>query len=122
MKTWNWPTYWTSSNPTEISITAPSGFITGLTDATLTNCYLLPQEFTAGVQQISFNYTLKYNNVPGTAIPVTKDLKDITTDHAGWGINKKILYNISIGVETNEITFDPAVVEWSSEPDVNVTI
>ena len=124
MKTWEWPTYWTSSNPTEISITAPSGFITDLADATLDNCYLLPQVFTAGVdgQKISFSYQLKYNDVEGDVIPVTKELKNITNGHDGWGINQKILYNISIGVETNEITFDPAVVEWSSEPDVNVTI
>lgn len=125
MKEWEWPDngYWTSTSGDEtIPITAPSGFITDLTEATLTNCYLLPQEFTTDGQQISFSYQLKYNGVEGDVIPVTRDLEGITTGHAGWGINKKILYKISIGVATNEITFDPAVVEWSSEPDVNVTI
>ena len=122
MKTWEWPNYWTSTSGNEtIDITAPSGFITDLADATLDNCYLLPQIFTAGVQKISFSYTLKYNGENGEAKSVSKDLKDITTaGHAGWGINQKILYNISIGVET--ITFDPAVEEWPSETDVDVNV
>lgn len=122
MKPWNWPTYWTTTSNTEtINIGAPSGFITDLTPATLTNCYLMPQEFEAGSQKITISYKLKYNGIEGEVITVNKDLLGIVSGHEGWGINKKIVYNITIGVETNEITFDPAVVDWSTE-NTGVTI
>ncbi len=125
MKVWNWPTeqpYWTdTSGSAEITITPPTSTTIGkdLTGATLTNCYLLPQAFVDNAQKITITYKLTYNSVEGNELSVTKDLIDLQANHKGWGINKKIVYNIRIGVASNEIYFDPAIAEWSSE-DVNV--
>ena len=68
---------------------------------------------------ITITYKLTYNSVEGNELSVTKDLIDLQANHKGWGINKKIVYNIRIGVASNEIYFDPAIAEWSSE-EVNV--
>ena len=126
LKEWDWPAYWTttSSTTTDITIGHPTEEITtsDLVAATLQNCYLLPQEFVVDQQQITISYKLKYNGQDEEQDPITKDLLNIATDHTEWGINKKIVYNIRIGVTTNEITFDPAVADWSTPVDVNVTL
>ena len=57
---------------------------------------MLPQQFVATDteqsivgQQISISYTLKYNDQEEVQTPIVRDLKEIVTGHAGWGINKK---------------------------------
>ena len=131
MQPWNFLSdYWASTSGTEIiTITPPSGYVTTPVAATLQNCYLLPQQFVATDteqsivgQQISISYTLKYNDQEEVQTPIVRDLKEIVTGHAGWGINKKIVYNITIDVASNEIHFDPAVADWSTPVDVNVTL
>ncbi len=129
MQAWDLPDYWTSTSGNEIIIiTPPSGYVTTPVAATLDDCYLLPQQFVATEQsivgqQISIKYTLKYNNQEEVQNPIVRDLKGIVTGHAGWGINKKIVYNITIDVASNEIHFDPAVAEWdSTDGNIDVTL
>ncbi len=129
MQAWNLPDYWTStSGNVTIELDPSDDYVTTPVAAELNNCYLLPQQFVATDteqsivgQQISISYTLNYNDQEEVQTPIVRDLKGIVTGHAGWGINKKIVYNITIDVASNEIYFDPAVAEWST-PDVTVEV
>lgn len=80
---------------------------------------LLPQELTAGGQQIEIEYTIrtKYESNPEWAeenLTATVDL--VTTEIPEWLPNQSIVYTITINpvdasVE-NAILFDPAVADW----------
>ena len=69
-------------------------------------------------------FMIKYK-VQGTGVAeetVTKHVPFRKTDAAviNWGVNKKITYNVSIGL--NEIRFDPKVDPWENENSSVITI
>ena len=78
---------------------------------------LMPQELTAGGQQMVISYTIrtKYESNPEW---VEEEVTDATVDLVtpevpSWDPNMSLVYNITISPISNEpILFDPAVAEW----------
>ena len=77
----------------------------------------MPQELTAGGQQMVISYTIrtKYESNPEW---VEEEVTDATVDLVtpevpSWDPNMSLVYNITISPISNEpILFDPAVAEW----------
>lgn len=85
--------------------------------------YYLPQTFTEqSTAEIEVKYTIdtytsEEEEKSTEEVTYTKLLKDIKEGDPGsicsWGINKKITYTITIGLDL--IYFDPAVQEWEAD-------
>lgn len=77
---------------------------------------LMPQELTAGGQQIEISYTIrtKYESNPEwTEEEVTATVDLVTPEVPSWDPNMSLVYTITISPISNEpILFDPAVAEW----------
>ena len=78
---------------------------------------ILPQELTAGNNQLTFDIDIvaKYNGVQYSheVMPVAVDLK--TTEIPAWYMNTKYIYTVTIDPETEVIKFDPAAIDWEEE-------
>ena len=79
---------------------------------------MIPQALVGGNnprQQVKIVYTI---SGPGLANEtVTKTFNLYTDGLSSWGINQKITYKITIGM--NQITFDPTVADWAEYDSID---
>ena len=129
---------WTPSNPTTFNNVFPAvaseGGVTSdevakaVTDQivlTTTPVTMIPQELTNtnfttsddivanGGQSFTITYTISGTGVAHETVVKTFEFADASTTAPAWEPNKKITYNLTIGL--NEITFSPSVADWSTE-------
>lgn len=135
--------YLTIKTPDGVAVTTTYACYTGGTDGTdgtdgtntntNTNStdffYVLPQklvakdETTKAGQKMYVKFELKIKTATGEELHVdeyewTTYLNTLTLQ--SWEINKLITYTVTFDPPFNEITFDPAVVDWSSD-DQSIT-
>ncbi|MBO4557278.1 MAG: hypothetical protein J5693_01560 [Bacteroidales bacterium] len=116
---------WTAGTATEnITLTNPTnklklaaGATTGNVENMLTNRTVLPQTLAdAVVLEIVYNLDTKHGDdvyTSETGLKVTALLNSVTTIPS-WNMNQRITYNVTIDPVTDIITFDPAVVAWTT--------
>ena len=66
---------------------------------------------TGSEQSFTINYTIAGTNVANETVERTVEFA--TAADQLWGVNKKIIYTITIGL--NEIKFNPSVAAWTEE-------
>ena len=92
---------------------------------TTTPITVIPQTLSARTQSVTINYSISGTGVASENVSRTVFFNGITNNAQNatplvWDVNKKITYNILIGL--NEIKFDPVVANWSPEESANQTI
>lgn len=87
--------------------------------------YVLPQTLVDDKQKVVVDFTVYLQNGKDDPAKKVSDYEWTTflrTDALGaWEINKQITYTVSINPPFNEITFDPAVVDWSTSGSGTIT-
>ena len=118
---------WTAATSTEdITLTAPAHTLTLAESATsgnvedmLVNRTVLPQAISSNDDieiEIVYNLDTKHGTTVYThqeGLTVTGKLKNVTAVPS-WNMNQRITYNVTINPITDLITFDPAVVAWTT--------
>ena len=118
---------WTAATSTEdITLTAPANTLTLAESATsgnvedmLVNRTVLPQAISSNDDieiEIVYNLDTKHGTTVYThqeGLTVTGKLKNVTAVPS-WNMNQRITYNVTINPITDLITFDPAVVAWTT--------
>lgn len=72
---------------------------------------------TAG-QSFTITYTISGTGVATETVVKTVDLR--SGNHTSWGVNQKVTYNVTIGL--NEILFAPTVVGWEETSGGDIDI
>lgn len=72
---------------------------------------------TAG-QSFTITYTISGTGVATETVEKTVDL--YSANHTSWGVNQKVTYNVTIGL--NEILFNPTVVGWEETSGGDIDI
>ena len=76
---------------------------------------LIPQKIENDVKVV-LDYTI--TNPGGHSVHQVSSIQLNTTGTTEWVIGKRYIYNITIGLE--EIKFDPAVLDWTNAPEINI--
>jgi len=107
--------FWTATNSNTKPTTPENGYRP-------TDFILLPQTLATLGAKLNVSYTIEYEGV-GTPITMNKTV-DLTHINAPkWEMGKRYIYNISINLGTNTITFEPYVTDWvDNAPEVGITI
>ncbi len=72
---------------------------------------MIPQNIAQSAQKFEIVYTINGTGVASEVVTKTLDLY-VNTSSPQWIANRKITYNVVIGL--NEITFEPSVAEWDA--------
>lgn len=87
--------------------------------------YVLPQTLVDNQQKVVVDFTVYLQNGkddPSQKVSEYEWTTSLRTDAlSAWEINKQITYTVSINPPFNEITFDPAVVDWSTSGSGTIT-
>lgn len=87
--------------------------------------YVLPQTLVDDKQKVVVDFTVYLQNGKDDPSQKVSDYEwttSLRTDAlSAWEINKQITYTVSINPPFNEITFDPAVADWSTPGSGTIT-
>lgn len=79
---------------------------------------MIPQDLVADGQSFKITYTISGTGVATETVVKTVDLR--SANHTSWGVNQKVTYNVTIGL--NEILFNPTVVGWEETSGGDIDI
>lgn len=92
--------------------------VTDQTVLATTPVTMIPQDLVTAVQSFTITYTISGTGVATETVVKTVDL--YSANHTSWGVNQKVTYNVTIGL--NEILFNPTVVGWEETSGVDIDI